>query len=107
MEKLKALKSNLKVWKKEVFRSVEENKKKALQKMAAWDDTENQRPLSLDEATTRLVAMEDFKKWSIMVETSWRQESREIWLEGDRNTGFFFIEWPTPTSGGITLKGSK
>ena len=43
-----------------------ENKKKALSKVAAWDDLENQRSLSLAEAKLRLVAMEDFKKWSIM-----------------------------------------
>ena len=65
MEKLKALKSNLKVWNKEVFGRVEKNNKKALQKVAAWDDTKNQRPLSLDEAAARLATMEDFK-WSVM-----------------------------------------
>ena len=49
---------------------MEENKKKALQKVAAWDDIENQRPLLLDEVAARLVAMEDFKKWLVMEETS-------------------------------------
>ena len=70
MEKIKALKSKLKVWNKEVFGRVEENKKKSLSKVAAWDDLENQRSLSLVEAEARLAAMEDFKKWSIMEETS-------------------------------------
>ena len=41
MEKIKALKSKLKIWNKEMFGRVEENKKNALSKVAAWDKLEN------------------------------------------------------------------
>ena len=69
MEKRKAIKILVKTWNKDVFRRVEENKKLALTKVVAWISIESE-PLSPEELRARLTAMEDFKKWSLLEETS-------------------------------------
>ena len=79
MEKLKALKCNLKSWNKEVFRRVEERKKAALKALAHWDNVEAQRPFSVGEKKVKVKASDEFKGWGLL----WKK------CLGDRNLGRF------------------
>ena len=88
--KMKEVKQKLKVWNREVFGRLEDNKAAALQLVDHWDMVESERRLSKEETISKKEAKESYAKWASLEETHWRKHSRELWLrEGDKNTGYF------------------
>ena len=90
VKKSKAPRKDLRVWNKEVFGNVSFRKLEVFSHVQFWDSKERDNPLSIEEVEARKGPLEDYKKWVLLEETSWRQKSKEIQLkEGDKNTKFF------------------
>ncbi|RVW39404.1 hypothetical protein CK203_099504 [Vitis vinifera] len=88
-EKLKALKKDLKKWNKEVVGNVSFNRAEAFSRLQRWEAKENENTLTPEDLEAKNLDLEEYKKWALLEETSWRQKSREIWLrEGDKNTKY-------------------
>lgn len=78
MEKIKALKSKIKVWNREVFGMVESNKLESLKKLKFWGDIEELRPLSPAEINQRLFS-------------PGVKNQKNYYSKRDKNTCFFFL----------------
>ena len=70
--KFEALKLLLRDWNRNVFGKVEVNKTLASNQVDFWDKEEITRPLAVHEMEARREAKEDFKKWVLLEEISWR-----------------------------------
>ena len=77
-EKLKVVNIKPKEWNRDVFGRVEYRKNLALEQLQFWDENEKTNRLSLEKMDARREAMEEFKKWVLLEEVTWRQKSREM-----------------------------
>lgn len=71
LSKLKALKSNLKVWNHEVFDNVT-IKKGSFKKGGIWDAKKREAILDPEKVEARSVAREDYYQWALLEQASWR-----------------------------------
>ncbi|RVW16809.1 Transposon TX1 uncharacterized 149 kDa protein [Vitis vinifera] len=82
VEKLKALKKDLKKWNKEVVGNVSFNIAEAFSRLQRWETKENENALTPEDLEAKNLDLEEYKKWALLEETSWRQKSREICING-------------------------
>ena len=78
VEKLKALKRDLRKRNKDVFGNVSARKSEAFSRIQFWDSKESVNPLSFVEAEAQMRDLEEYKNCVLMEETFWRQKSRNF-----------------------------
>ena len=69
VEKLKALKRDIRRWNKEVFGNVSARKSEAFSRIQFWDSKESVNPLSFEEVEARMGDLEEYKNCVLMKET--------------------------------------
>ena len=87
------------MWNKEVCGNVGTKKAEAFCRVGCWDNLEKERELSLEESEERVKARDDYKRWSLLKEVSWRQKSRELWLKEGIETSVSSTKWLTRIEG--------
>lgn len=95
MEKLKGLKSLLKLWNKEEFGNVGLKKTELLKAIDDLDTEEEINPLSIEKQEKRKSLKESLTETIVTEQRMWLQKGKLKWLqEGDENTNFFH-RWST------------
>ena len=89
-QKLKALKTDLKLWNREEFGDLAFKKKNLLIELMGLNAREELVGLSNDEQIRRIQLKGNIEQLASLEEISWRQKSQALYVkEGDNNTRFF------------------